>query len=184
MHTRKNPNTPVVIGVAVLIIFVIGLVMIRSRSTSSGTDGRVQVQMAIAATDINRDFEFPVTDEKGAELTRVKFSVADASLRDEFITKGKRALAVQGKHFLIFTLKLTNSYDKALEINAKNYVRLSVNGNMTELLAPDFHNDPVTVQPISTKTTRLGFTINDQDQQIVLLVGEVKGEKQEIPIAF
>ena len=96
--------------------------------------------------------------------------------------EGKGEKVVKGRIFLFFTIKISNGYTQAIEMNTKDYARLSVNGNFDEWLAPDIHNDPVEVQAISTKYTRLGFPINENDKNLVLRIGEIEGEKQEIPL--
>ena len=57
-----------------------------------------------------------------------------------------------------------------------------MNANENELLAPDTHNDPVEIQAISTKFTRVGFIINDSDKDLVLHVGEIQGDKEKIEL--
>jgi hypothetical protein len=74
--------------------------------------------------------------------------------------------------------------DKGIEINSRDYVRLIVDGNTKEMLAPEIHNDPVEAQAISTKYTRVGFPINTSDKNLVLQVGEINGPKQTIKLEF
>ena len=71
-----------------------------------------------------------------------------------------------------------------IKINTKDFIRLSVNNNQNEWLAPDLHNDPVEVQAISTKNTRLGFPVNESDKNLVLQVGEIEGYKQQISLSL
>lgn len=173
-----------------LLLIVIGVIIIIStRSLVASTrapseDTRVQIKGPRSTMAINKEFSFPLLDAKGKELTSITYVLESAELRDEIIVKGTRATAIKGRTFLILSIKVTNNFDKALQINVRDYVRLSVNGNAQELTAADIHNDPVQVQPISVKTTRIGFPINDTDKDIILKVGEVKGEKQDVPLSF
>ena len=101
--------------------------------------------------------------------------------RTEIYVKGQPAKALAGKYFLIFNIKFINQLDQGIKINARDYLRLSVN-NSKDWLAPNIHNDPVEVQAISTENTRLGFVINTTDKNFTLQVGEIKGKKQTIKI--
>ena len=89
------------------------------------------------------------------------------------------AKAVKGRTFLIFNLKITNPYSKSIEINSRDYLRVKLNGK-SEQLASEIHNDPVEIQANSTKYTRIGLPINDNDKNIVLLVGELLGKKETV----
>jgi hypothetical protein len=163
-------------------IAVIGGAFFFMKRPVASTDTRVAIEKAKASQTINQEFAFPLKDDKGKVLTSIKYTVQSAELHDEIIVKGQRASSVKGRTFLIIALKITNEYDKSLDILSKDYIRLIVNGNETEPLAPDIHNDPVTVQPISTKYTRVGFPINDTDTNMSLRVGELNGDKQTIAL--
>ncbi|OGY18634.1 MAG: hypothetical protein A2900_02745 [Candidatus Chisholmbacteria bacterium RIFCSPLOWO2_01_FULL_50_28] len=175
--------------IIVLLLIGIGLILKRGGKLGSGLkngfqDKRVQVAGAKAAIALNRDFEFPLKDASGEEVSKIKFTFENAELRDEIIVKGQRATSVRGRTFLILTLKITNSYNQSIEVDSKNYVRLTVNNNEGEKLAPDIHNDPVQVQADSTKFTRVGFPINDTDKNLAIYVGEIQGEKQKVELNF
>jgi hypothetical protein len=177
-YKKYFKNLLILIAVPLLLIVVVKL--FRDASTKSDGSQRIEVKGAIAGQDINREFGFPLKNDKGEEVSRVKYLVEKAELRDEIITGGKRATAVKGRMFLVLILKVTNEYEKPIDINTRDYVRLSVNGNEGELLAPETHNDPVEVQAISTKYTRVGFIVNDTDRDFVLHLGEIQGEKEKI----
>jgi len=131
---------------------------------------------------INKEFKFSVKNAAGTEITRIRYNIQSADLQNDIILKGQRATAVKGKTFLIINLKITNDSDKTLQINSRDYIRLSVN-NSKEFLASDIHNDPILIQAISTKYSRIGFPINDTDKRLMLLVGEIDGNKTDITLS-
>jgi len=173
-------------GIGLLALLAILLIIAGGRklfsSGSGSSSSKVEVMGAKASQEINKEFTFPLKNDKGEEISKIKYVIESADLRDEIIVKGQRATAVKGRTFLIIALKITNEHNQAIQINSKDYIRLILNGNEGELLAPDIHNDPVEVQAISTKYTRVGFPINDSDKNLTLFVGEINGEKQKIPL--
>lgn len=185
---RNSSMLPFII-VGVVIVAILAFAWFnRSDGTSSGSpitaassDKRVEIKKPKAAQNINRTFEFPLKDQSGKEVSKLKYEVQTAELRDEIVVKGERATAIKGRTFLTVNLKITNSFDKNIQINVKDYIRLIVN-NSNDKLAPDIHNDPVDVQAISTKLTRVGFPINDTDEIMTLQVGEITGTKQLIKL--
>jgi len=173
--------------IAVIVILFVGISYLTLKGTSAtpsgavGSDGRVEIKPAKAEQEFSKTFEFPLRDDKGKEVSRLKYQIQNIELRDEIVVKGKRATAIKGRTFLIVNLRVTNDYQSAIEINTRDYVRLSVN-NSKERLAADIHNDPVEIQPISTKETRLGFPINDSDNDLKLFIGEINGKKEELKL--
>ena len=188
-HLRINRSTRRYTLLAVLVLFVIAAAVLAVRSLQ-GTpqltqDGRVVIAGPRATLVLNKEFQFPLKDQTGKEVTKIKYTIEQAELRNEIIVKGKRAVAVQGRTFLILNLKVVNDFNQPIEMNVRDYIRLSLNGNKAELLAPEIHNDPVTIQAISTKITRVGFPIYDTDSNIALLVGEISAaQKEELPLTF
>ncbi len=187
---KRKKGVKQFIPIGLLLLFIGGIVIISGRMISASSksqtpqDTRTTIKGPKASVAINKEFSFPIRNEKGKEVTKIKYIIENAELRDEIIVQGSKATAVSGRTFLIFTIKLINDYDKAIDLRARDYVRLTLNGNEQELLAADIHNDPVNIQPISTKITRLGFPINDTDMNIVLKVGEISGEKESIEVIF
>ncbi|TSC88180.1 MAG: Uncharacterized protein G01um101416_203 [Microgenomates group bacterium Gr01-1014_16] len=180
------PQSIVVITVAITLGLVVKLLTRPSRTSSTSSvpasDSRISILGARASSQLNQEFSFPLNSSAGSKLTDIKFILESAELRDEIIVKGKRATAVQGRTFLILNLKISSAYSRALNINTQDYFRLTMNDKPDQLLAPDIHNDPVVVQPISTKLARLGFPVNDTDKNLTLWVGEVAGEKTQIDL--
>jgi hypothetical protein len=175
------------VGVVVIIVAVL-LIRNATGTTSASpvlgaNDKRVDIQKPKAQQEINKDYNFPLKDQTGKEVSKFTYRIQNAELRDEIVVKGQAATAVKGRTFLIVNVKITNNFDKDISLNVKDFVRLSVNGS-AEKLAPDIHNDPVNVQAISTKYTRVGFPINDTDKNLQLQVGEISGSKDTIKLTL
>lgn len=173
-----------IIGVFVLIALgIVGSsVFFIIKNWSTKTSG-ISLLDAKAREELNKELSFPIYDAGGKEVSKIKYVIQSAELRDELIVKGQRARSVQGRTFLILNLKLTNDFNQSITINTKDYVRLSVNGK-DEWVAPEIHNDPVEVQAISTKSTRVGYAVNNSDKNLRLKVGEINGSKEEIKLSL
>lgn len=170
-------------SIIVLMVVVGGIFFLFSKPGSKKEPiSDTKVKAATATQDINKEFTFPLKDSEGEEVNKIGYEIEKAELRDEIVVKGQKAQAVDGRTFLIISLKITNNHNQAIQMNTRDYVRLSVNGNEEEWLAPDIHNDPVEIQAISVKKTRLGFPINDSDKDLVLQVGEINGDKEKVEL--
>jgi hypothetical protein len=183
---KNSPYIPLVAVIVIVVViagFGISKILANSSSQTLGAadDKRVSIDKPLTKQTLNRDFSFPLRDEKGKEVSKLLYTVQSIEERNEIVVKGQKATAIQGRRFLIINLKITNNYGKTIQINARDYLRLVVNG-AEEKLAPDIHNDPVEVQAISTKFTRVGLAINDTDKDIILQVGEISGKKESIKL--
>lgn len=171
-----------------VILVLIALFVVRQAFTPRPLVGNTVIGVSdtkpLATTNVNRELKFPLLDNKGKELGKLSYTIQNAELRKQIIVKGKRATAVDGRIFLIINLKIVNDLNQGLEVNTRDYIRVIVNGNTKELFAPDIHNDPVEVQAISTKNTRVGLAINETDKNIELRVGEINGPKEKIKLNF
>lgn len=177
----------IIVGLVILIVVILAWGNITGGNGSNSSinavsrDKRVEIAKPKAVHVINRSLEFPLKDQEGKEVSKLRYEIQSAELRDELVVKGERATAVKGKTFLVVNLKITNSYDKSIKVNVKDYVRLIIN-NSQDKLAADIHNDPVEILAISTKLTKIAFPINDTDTELTLQVGEIGGSKQLIKL--
>ena len=184
---KKNRKVKKFILLALLLsvlILIYWFVKNNNSSSPATNENRVEVEDAEKTLAVNKEFQFPLTDSKGEEISKIKYVIEKAELRNEIIVKGQKATAVKGRTFLVVYLKVTNEYTQKIEMQTRDYVRLSVNGNENEWLAPDIHNDPVEVQAQSTKVTRLGFPINENDTKIIVRVGQINGDKEKVELNF
>jgi len=174
----------IAVGIIILIAALWGLTTLIGKSSVKGVATKADIAPPLKTIDLNKDFSFSLKDEKGDEIGKIKYIIENAELRDQIVVQGKKATAVRGRAFLVLNLKIVNDNNKTIGIQTRDYLRMSVNGDEAELLAPDIHNDPVVVQAISTKYTRIGFPINDTDKDLKLKVGEIKGDKQTVDLSF
>ncbi len=178
---------PAILGVVVIagiITIVRSLPDAQSRPVNESS--KLSEQNALATIHLDKKFDFPLRDDKGKEAGTFEYVLQSAELQNQIIVKGQRASAVTGRVFLILNLKITNSLEQTIQLNTRDYLRLIVKSNTNEQLAPDIHNDPVEVQAISTKYTRVGIALTEEDARklIQLKVGEINGEKNNIDLNF
>ncbi len=195
LHTknrfRKLPSLPrkklIKLGVyLVALIALIGITrLIVKGSVKSDSTTKTEIAGPMNTTSIDRTYQFPFYDETGEIISNFQYTLEKAELRDEILIQGRPAQAINGKVFLVVYVKIKNEYKGSLQLNAAEYVRLVVNDNEDELLAPEMNSDPVQIQAISTKTTRIGFPIDAGDAKALKLqIGEIDGEKDVVEINF
>ncbi|MEK6881739.1 MAG: hypothetical protein AABY22_19130 [Nanoarchaeota archaeon] len=183
-NSSKKFNNRLIILVILGAVLIAGFLGIRAMvSDSSKSSQTPMLREALKKKDVNKDFAFAIKDDTGKEVTKINYKIENVELRDQILVAGKSASSIAGKKFLVLNIKLNNTYNKPIQLTAKDYVRLTVNKS-SELVAPDIHNDPVTIQPLSTKETRIGFAIKDSDKNLTLKVGEINGPKTDIEVNF
>lgn len=168
----------------VILLIIIGFFALRKSQQSKtviSSSGKVVLPSPSASQTLGKSFMFSLKDGTGKEVSKFKYEIGSVEKRDEIIVKGKRAMAVDGRTFLVLNIKIKNDFNRTISINAKDYIRVTVN-NTSDKFAPDINNDPVEVQPDSTKSTRLALPINDSDKNLTILVGELNGKKETITL--
>lgn len=183
IHSKLIINKKIVLAIVGVLLVLVAFSLFRnsgsdSQISASTNNQKIQAPSIKARRDINQTFNFSIGENK------IAYTIENAELQDEIIIKGQIAKSVKGKSFIVLNLKVRNDSNEVIEVNTRDYVRLTVNGNKNDKLALEIHNDPVLVQPISTKSTRLALPIKDSDKSLNLYVGEINGEKKNIPINF
>lgn len=175
-------------GAVVLAVLVVGVIFsaLSSKPTNkhnqvaASIDNQLNIANPTATISLNKEFEFTPIGQK----TKIKYIIDTTELRPEIVVKGQKATAVLGKTFLIINLKLQNKDNLPIEINARDYIRLAVGDQNQETFAADIHNDPVEIQPISTKLTRIAFPVMSSAKNFKLQVGEINGSKTTVDLNF
>ena len=173
--------------VILIILVVAGLIIksafsFRSPSDVAKSEDKLALKPAVSTKDINKDIAIKIKDQTGEEVDEITLHIDNIELRDEIIVQGQKASSVSGRTFLVVNMKLVNKMKQAVEVNTKDYLRLGVEGHNDEWLAPDIHNDPVLIQAISTKPTRVAFPVDETSRKFSLQVGEITGDKQKVEL--
>lgn len=173
-----------IIGIVGIILVSIGIFVGKQiNSPTTLADQNTQAPAIEEQIPINKVFSFPVNDSTGKKVTDISYTITFVDKQDQVIIKGQRASAVQGRTFFIVNIKLTNLSSQTIQLNSRDYIRITT-GKNNELFAADLYNDPIIIQPISTEYTRLGFPVDSNEKHIVLHVGELSGQKTDIPVSF
>lgn len=167
--------------IGIVVLLIIGAYILGRQMATSSQESLIAVAKPYYSKTINKDFSFPVRDTKGDTVATITYTIQSVELQNQIILQGQKADAVAGRTFLIINLKILNPSTQNIQLNTRDFIRVSI-ANTSELLAPEIHNDPVTIQPISTKYTRLGLPIDASVTDIKLHVGEINGQKTTIDV--
>lgn len=185
---KKNKFFYIPLVVMVLLIVLGYNLFSKGLSTGSGSasilgisGSKINIKPAKATQTLNKELQFPLKDASGKEVSKIRYIIESVETRDELIVKGKKAQAVEGRTFLVIKLKIINVYKQSIQVNARDYIRLTV-GDGKDKFAADIHSDPVEIQPDSTKPSRLAFPINENDKNLSLLIGELNGTKETVKL--
>lgn len=188
---KKSPLPFIIVVVILVVLIIIGINSTMKKSSANAAPAsstmaaqKTSAPKPLATETLNKTFQFPLKDTTGKVVSNIQYEIQNVEMDNQVIIKGQEATAIQGKTFLVLNLQITNNYDKAVQLNTRDYIRLIVNGDSTEKLAATIHNDPVDVEPISTTFTRLGFPIDTNAKSLALEVGEIDGTKQIIPLTI
>jgi len=170
--------TPIIL--VSLALFLIGKRdFFTSNQQAAGDKEKVLSAEARLTKEIGKEI---ILEVGNPEEGRIRYVLDSAEVLKEIVVKGQAVTAVRGRAFLILNLKISNERKNGIQINTRDFVRLSSLGE--EWTAPEIHNDPVEVQAISTKFTRIGFPVNESDKQFKLKIGKIDGDKEEIDLTF
>lgn len=181
LNENKRKNVLLRIGKVIGIITLVILAYFLGNKTATVSTAKTSVSKPYYSKVINKDFSFPIKDDKGNEIAIFTYTIQSVQLQNEIILKGEKADSVEGRTFLLINLKINNPTNQTMQLNSRDFIRLSVD-NSPEHLAPEIHNDPVEIQAISTKYTRLAMPVDENIKKVTLYIGDINGEKTPLTI--
>lgn len=132
---------------------------------------------------VNRKIEIPIRSSSGTvtgEKLAINLSTIDKS--NKILIQGKPATARAGKTFIIINLEIDNSTKNQLTVRPVDFIRLQ--DSQGRSFASDVHNESVKAEAVSTKRTRVGFVVDENQKDFKFLIGEITGEKQTVEISI
>lgn len=176
--TNRSSLKKVLVIVAFIILAAIALLLFQNNRRNAGISNTNAPSVTINRTySFNaRNDQIRIVDKKPIKVTLVK-----AELNRQILIKGQPAAAALGKTFLIIDAEVENPYQEPYYLPFNDLVRWQ---DGDKLRAPDVHNALVLIDPIATKTTRVGFLVDAGRKSYTIKVGEINGEKQAIEISF
>lgn len=182
---KRRPKMAVGIGLGLLVIIAV-LVFFPGISPDSAvkkvagsqTDFRPENQVSIGSK-----FEVPIRTEDGTETPdKLIMNLTTAESSKRILIQGKPATSRDTKTFILINFEVENSTSNQLTVRPVDFIRLTDSEGRT--FAPDVHNNDVVVEPISIKKTRVGFVVDENQEEFKFLVGEINGEKKEVVVKF
>lgn len=169
------------------VIFVLGILLFIFLNSRAETGESAQVNAASQSSeplysqqlDNSLTIAIPNTEDEQS----LTYQIEEVEVTESITVQGKLAEAVAGRKFVIFNLKIVNPSNRSIQLQARDFIRISTDGG-EEWIAPEIHNDPVEVQAISTKYTRVGTPVDDEVNQITVQLGEIEKEKQVFELSL
>lgn len=178
-YKRKLPLLLVVTFIA------IGVVAWRlaDRNTGFVQGAGQQTSANREVVEINKSFEIPIKTQEGEDTgERLKVTIKTMEKVKEILIQNNQARAKDGKTFLLITMDIENPTKRRLTVKPIDMVRLISSDGKS--LAADVHNNEIASEPVSLKSTRIGYVVDESQNNFQFLIGEVRGSQEPIEVAF
>jgi len=127
-----------------------------------------------------KSFSLPIKGADGEILGTADYLVKEYEYTNKLMVNHVYdALLKDNRNLLVFHIEITNDTSLAFSVYVGDHIRL-IKGDNRKLLAPDIEEDPVEVRPNSTVETKVGFIFDNDNDDLVIRLGEQDGEYQEI----
>lgn len=176
-YFKRKKKFFIALAVVIAVFVFLNVPLKKTKGTTNGAK--------TVSTSVDKSYEFPGLDNQGKPgKNKIKFKVNNVEKTDQVLVKDQVFTAKNNKLFLIVNVDLRNDATVPVNIIPGDLVRLSVGDDKETRFAPDLHNNLVPVSAIATRADRIGFVIPDTAKKFVLYIGEIEGDKQEIPLNF
>ena len=170
VHRKK-----LILGTLVFAL-IMGVVLTRS-------DGSSDVQAVGAPVDINYFWTIPAQNKDGETVNRdFSVNITNAQRQKRVLVQGQWLKAREGKVFLILNMDITNSVRAPLFAEPVDWARLIESED--KKIAPTVHQALVEIRPEATKTTNVGFVVDEGQKNFTIELGRLWDREDTIMIEF
>ena len=165
------------VGLVVLILVVGGFWLYKSKSPSSIAGEATYIAEGPQVT-IGKKFNIAIRDSEGTDTgSALSVNTTHLERTEKVLYQGKPLVAKSGKDFLVINLEVENSTNDRLTVRPVDFYRLIDDSGKS--YAADIQTEDVKVQAQSSKKTRVIYIIGDNQKNIKLVIGEIRGENKE-----
>ena len=127
---------------------------------------------------LNKSFTIAIRTRDGKETGQgLVVNVTFLERTDKILFKGRQLVAREGKDFLVINLEVENPTNNRLTVRPVDFYRLIDDSGKS--YAADIQTEDIKVQPQSSKKTRVIYIIGDNQKNIKLVIGEIRGDNKE-----
>lgn len=174
---RQNHRRLVtIIWVGLALTLLGGFVLFLSRLGSTTT-------LSAAKVNVNQTYSITARDQKGNPVGKdIQFHITEAEKASSVLVQGKKANVRNGKRFLLVNFEIDNPDNTVYFINPTDLVRYLRNDG--KKFAPTVYQGILQIRPTSTKSSNIGFVVDQKETNFKLEVGELENSKQGLEINF
>ncbi|KKP85282.1 MAG: hypothetical protein UR87_C0056G0007 [candidate division CPR3 bacterium GW2011_GWE2_35_7] len=132
--------------------------------------------------DIYKTYTYNLKTKEGNDAGQLVLNVTNAEKTDIVMVKGEAIKAPTGKIFLAINIEWDNKSSQSLNVDTINYFRYL--SPEDKLYAPAFYNENVSVSPISVRNDKLAFVVLENQKDIKIQIGELRGTKEIVELKF
>lgn len=181
VYLKRRPKMAIGVGLG-LFVLIIAIVFLPGiwpnsavrRVAGSQSDFSPQKQTAINGGG----FDVPIRNSEGNEIgAPLRVNTTHIERAEEVLYQGKPLVSKKGKDFLVINLEVENSTNNRLTVRPVDFYRIIDSSGKS--YAADIQTEAIKVEPQSSKKTRVIYIIADDQRNIKLEIGEVRGENKE-----
>ena len=174
----------IVLGVILLIVLagsVFYFTKGRSKSGSqSDTSNQIVSENGVSAA-LNKKINFPIKDSSGKDTgNQLVVNFTNVERSEKILYKGRPLSPRESKDFIVVNIEIENSTKDRLTVRPADFMRLV--DTQGRQFAADIQTDPIKVEPLSIKRTRIVYIVADNLRDLKFLIGQINADRETVEV--